>query len=90
MSEEDAGTRIKELRTEQARLQRIKDEILANIEPDSPAKLDTELLAEYTEDMKALLAEGTITEQKAFLRSFIKRIDFVPGQVSISYTVPCP
>ena len=31
---------------------------------------------------------GTFTEQKAFLRSFVKRIDYEPEQVTISYTIP--
>jgi hypothetical protein len=29
-------------------------------------------------------------EQRAFLRSFVKRIEFEPGQVAIDYTVPMP
>ena len=29
-------------------------------------------------------------EQKAFLMSFIKRIDFEPGQIAIDYTIPMP
>ena len=41
-------------------------------------------------DLKALLEKGAFTEQKAFLRSFIKRIDYEPDQVAISYTIPMP
>ncbi len=37
-----------------------------------------------------MLEEGAFTEQKVFLRSFIKRIDFEPDQVAISYTIPMP
>ncbi len=29
-------------------------------------------------------------KQKAFLRSFIKRIEFEPGQVKVNYTIPMP
>jgi len=29
-------------------------------------------------------------KQKAFLRSFIKRIEFEPGQVKVNYTFPMP
>ena len=90
ISEEDAGTRVKELRGEQARLQRVKDKILANIESDNPVKLDARQVAEYVEDMRALLVEGTLTEQKAFLRSFVKRIDYESEKVTISYAIPLP
>jgi hypothetical protein len=90
MSEEDAGTRVKELRGEQVRLQKIQDEVLANIDTDSPAKLDTRQVAGYAEDMRALLAEGTLTEQKAILKSFVKRVDYETEKVTISYTIPMP
>jgi hypothetical protein len=45
---------------------------------------------EYAEDFKSLLSQGTFMEQKTFLRSFVKRIDFKPGQVAINYTIPIP
>jgi len=45
---------------------------------------------DYVKDFKALLSKGTFVEQKAFLRSFIKRIDFEPSQVAINYTIPLP
>jgi site-specific DNA recombinase len=44
----------------------------------------------YVWDFKEVLSEGTFVEQKAFLRSFIKRIEFEPGQVAIEYTIPLP
>jgi site-specific DNA recombinase len=90
ISEEDAGSRIRELRDEQVRLQKIKDEILTNSESDNPSTLDARQVAEYAEDMRQLLAEGTFTEQKAILRSFIKRIDYEPKKLAISYTIPLP
>ena len=44
----------------------------------------------YVQDLKGLLAQGTFLEQKTFLRSFMKRIEFNLGQVSIDYTIPMP
>ncbi len=44
----------------------------------------------YVQDFKVLLSKGKLVEQKAFLRSFIKRIDFDPTRVAIEYTVPMP
>jgi len=40
-----------------------------------------------TRDLKSLLAESDITERKAFLRSFIKRIEIAKGQAGWSTTV---
>lgn len=90
LSDEDAGPRIKELRIEQEKLQRVKDEILAEGEADKPYLLNAKQILEYVKDLKELLVEGTFTEQKAFLRSFIKRIDYKPNEIAISYTIPMP
>jgi hypothetical protein len=37
-----------------------------------------------------VLSKGTVMEEKAFLRSFIKTIEFEPGQVAIDYVIPVP
>lgn len=47
-------------------------------------------MLEYAEDFKSLLSKGSLIEQKTSLRSFVKRIEFEPGQVAISYTIPLP
>jgi site-specific DNA recombinase len=90
LTEADAAPRIKELRAEQVRLQNTKEDILAEGNSDMPRQLDAKQVMEYVKDLKALLEEGAFTEQKAFLRSFIKRIDYTPDEVAISYTIPMP
>ena len=40
--------------------------------------------------LKVLLSKGTFTEQKAFLMSFIRRINLGLGRVAIDYTIPMP
>ena len=90
MTDDDAAPRVRELRAEQTRLQRSREEALAELEDSRPTGLDAEEVLRYTQDLKALLSEGTFTEQKDFLRSFIRRIDLGPGQVVIEYTIPLP
>jgi site-specific DNA recombinase len=90
LAEGDAAPRIKELRVEQSKLEKVKEAILAECESDKPAQLDAPQVVEYVKDLKGLLDEGTFAEQKAFLRSFIKRIDYAPDKVTISYTIPMP
>ena len=90
ISDEDAAPRIRELRLEQGRLQKAKDESMSELEDSEPGKLDKEQVLDYVKDLKALLSKGTLMEQKTFLRSFIKKIDFEPGQVAIHYTIPMP
>ena len=76
------------MRAEQTRLQRARDEAEGDQEDTAPTELDREVVLAYVEDLKGLLAQGSFVELKAFPRSFIERIDFEPGQVTIDYTVP--
>jgi hypothetical protein len=42
----------------------------------------------HVADLRGLLSEGAIMEQRSFLRSFIKRIVVDPPNITIEYTVP--
>ena len=44
----------------------------------------------YAQDLRSLLEESDFTERKAFLHSFIKRIEVNKGQVTIHYSLPLP
>ena len=44
----------------------------------------------YVEDLRTLLGSASILEQKAFLKSFIKRIDVSDSEVTVNYTLPMP
>ena len=59
-----------------------------NIEADKPVNLDPKQIAEDARDLRNLLSEGTVIERKIFLRSFVKRIDYEPNGIKISYTLP--
>lgn len=90
MTEEDAAPRIRELRAEQTILQRAKDVALADLEDDEPQQLDSDQILNYVMDLKDLLSKGSLMQQRTFLRSFIRRIEFTKGQLSVKYTVPLP
>ena len=90
LSDEDTAPRIRELRAEQTALQRARDEALAELEETEPKELDAEQVLDYAKDLKALISEGNFMKQKAFLRSFIERVEFQPDQVAINYTMPMP
>ena len=90
MNDDDAAPRIKELRGEQTNLQALTRETLADLQDTEPKELNAKQVLGYAEDFKALLSKGSLMEQKTFMRSFVKRIDFEPRQVAISYTIPMP
>ncbi len=44
----------------------------------------------YVEDLRYLLGSASVMEQKASLKSFVKRIDVSCSEVTIDYTLPIP
>ena len=44
----------------------------------------------YAQDLHGLLEESEVTERKAFVRSFVERIDVDGGEMTIHYTLPLP
>ena len=67
ITDEDAAPRIRELRAEQSRLQRARDEVISEPEDMQSNKLNAEMVLNYVQDLKALLSNGTFMEQKTFL-----------------------
>ena len=51
-------------------------------------KLET--VTSYVKDMAEFLQKSDITETKAFIRSFVKRVAVSPGRAVIQYTIPTP
>ena len=49
-----------------------------------------DIVKTYAQDLRGLLEESDFTERKAFLRSFIKRIEVNEEQVTIHYHLPLP
>lgn len=42
----------------------------------------------YVDNLRDLLQKGTVAERRAFLRSFVKRIDVFPDEVKLEYRIP--
>ena len=63
---------------------------ISRLKSQSTARLpfDLQALKEFATDLTQLLKDGTIMEQKAVLRTFVKRIIITPPDVTLEYTVP--
>lgn len=48
------------------------------------------MVRSYAEDLRSLLEESDFTERKAFLRSFVKRIDIDKDKATVHYHLPLP
>ena len=52
--------------------------------------IDAEIVKAYADDLKSLLEETDFTQSKAFLRSFLKRIEIDGDNAVIKYNLPMP
>jgi len=87
---DDLAPRLKELRVQQRELQERRDELLDKMNSESTHVLDLKATLEYASDLKNLLNSASFLEQKAFLRSFAKMVEFNLPEVAIDYTIPLP
>ena len=49
---------------------------------------DPRVVRQHVQDLKALLEESSIVEQKAFLKSFVERIEVGDSEAKVIYTIP--
>ena len=52
--------------------------------------LDEAIVKSYAQDLRGLLEEAELIERRAFLRSFVKRIEVNKGRVTVHYRLPSP
>ena len=86
----DAGDRIREhkQRQEQLELAAVK---ARNVLAERRQLLDSaDVIAVFAAQMSDFLLTSQLTETKAFIKSFVKRITVRPGRAVILYTIPMP
>ena len=90
LSLDDLAPRIKELRTRQDELSKARLQLEAEKITRGIKHVDAEVIKSHARDLKSLLEEADIAESKAFLRSFIKRIEIDKSQAVVHYSLPVP
>ncbi|VEN74740.1 Serine recombinase [Candidatus Desulfarcum epimagneticum] len=85
---DDLAPRIKSLKTQIDEMQNKKEEIIRAKTEQTRPPFNQSALKYYVDDLADLLKKGSIVEQKAFLKSFIKRINVNHPKVDIEYTIP--
>jgi site-specific DNA recombinase len=82
--------RIQALFQKKEELQRAKAEAEEVLRYKAVDMADPHVVREYVNDMRDLLAESSITEQRAFLKSFVEKIEVGDSEVKMYYTIPMP
>ena len=87
---DDLTPRIRELKSRQEDLNKARVQIEAEMVVDQVKQVDLSTVKSYARDLRMLLQESEITERKAFIRSFVKRIVIGKDQVTLHYRLPIP
>jgi site-specific DNA recombinase len=90
LSLDDLAPRIKELKARQEEISKARVLLDAEMTLHGARHVDTELVKTYAADLRSLLTEGDITQSKAFLRSFIRKIVIDNDKATIYYKLPVP
>ena len=90
VSLDDLAPRIKELRSRQDELSKARLQLEAEQVTQGVKHVDAEVVKSYARELKCLLAEADVLESKAFLRSFIKRIEIDGENAKVHYILPMP
>ena len=87
---DDLAPRIRELKARQDELSKTRVEIEAEMLARGVKQVDVAIVKTYAQDLRALLNQANLTERKAFLCSFIKRIEVNKKQVTVHHNLPIP
>jgi site-specific DNA recombinase len=82
--------RIKELKVRQDELSKARVLLEAEMAARGVQPVDEVMVKSYAQDLRGLLEEAELTERRAFLRSFVNRIEVDKGQVTVYYKLPLP
>ena len=52
--------------------------------------MDEKVVRSYVENLRGVLTNSSIPEQKAFIRSFVKEVRVMGGEALLTYTIPLP
>lgn len=75
VSLDDLSSRLHELKDRQSELNKARLLVEAEMVAKGEERIDVEMVKTYGKDLRAMIEEANLTERKAFLRSFIKRIE---------------
>jgi DNA invertase Pin-like site-specific DNA recombinase len=90
LSLDDLAPRIKEQRARESELSKARLQVEAEMLVQGPNHVDGEMIKAHARDLKAILEEADLMTSKAFLRTFIKRIEIKGDEAIIRYALPVP
>jgi site-specific DNA recombinase len=86
----ELAPRIKALSQKKEELLQAKAEVEETLHHKSVDIANPKVVRDYAIDLRNLMAQSSITEQRSFLKSFVERIEVDESEVKVYYTIPMP
>ncbi len=86
----EASDLIVELRQRKETLEITAEEARALLKERRQLLDSADTIAAFAEDMSEFLKKSELTETRAFVHSFVKKIEVKPGRATIVYSIPTP
>ena len=86
----EASDLIVELRQRKETLEIAAEEARALLKERRQLLDSADTIAAFAEDMSEFLKKSELTETRAFVHSFVKKIEVKPGRATIVYSIPTP
>jgi len=86
----ELAPRIKALSQKKEELLQAKADAEEILRYKSVDMADPQVVQDYADDLRSLLAKSSITEQRSFLKSFVERIEVDESEAKVYYTIPMP
>jgi site-specific DNA recombinase len=87
---DDLSPRIKRLTSKKAELKNVRQRAEHALEDKKLEIKDMQAMRHNINDLRSALCSASISEQKAFLRSFVRTIDVSNCEVTVNYMLPMP
>ena len=87
---DDLVDRIRELRQQQEHLQARRIDIETQMSDKKVELVDLNLMTDYVTEMQEILRNSSLTERRAFIRSFVQEIKVTGNEVLMTYSPPIP
>jgi len=86
----ELAPRLRALSQKKEELLQAKTEVEEILRYESVDMADPQVVKDYADDLRNLLAKSSITEQRSFLKSFVERIEVDESEAKLYYTIPMP
>ena len=90
LSMNDLAPRIQTLRSREDQLQAVRLDLDDALAQRKIELVDADVVRSYVENLRDVLSDSSLVEQKAFIRSFVKEVRVTGKEVLLTYTMPLP